>query len=111
VNFERLFAVGVLTALMGCSAKLVATRGDSKSAHAPVNEKSSRGGTVEYRTDGFGRDAKREDAYRKMHTFCGGPYAIVSENPRQEEGASFEYELGTTARSTRRFQVIEFNCK
>lgn len=76
--------VAGLMVLAGCTS---ASRVDSAlaetSAYAPANEEHV-DGEVAYLDAGARavRNARREDAYKKMHSFCGGDYVIV-----REEGA------------------------
>lgn len=64
---------------IGCSAKIINTKGDVFSEHAPTNEVW--GGTVQYNSHGskWHKEARRKDAYAKMHNFCNGPYRIAHE--------------------------------
>src|SRR5437899_12183915 len=67
--------------LAGCSANLIATRGNSRSPDAPVNEKDLSGGIVKLdcgttdlalviqKCEEKGRDA--------MRNYCGGPFRIT----------------------------------
>lgn len=73
-------ALGCLLSLAGCSASRVSVNDPSTSAYAPANEAS--GPEISYCNAGpkHARNARREDAYRKMHAACGGPYEIVREH-------------------------------
>jgi hypothetical protein len=64
-----------LAMLAGCTASNVNVRGPSSSAYAPINE-SGVSGEISYCNAGAKtvRDARREDAYKKMYASCGGPY-------------------------------------
>ena len=105
-------AVLVAIFLSGCSASVVATRGNSTSQFAPTNEKTERGGTVKYLNQGyqFARSARREDAYKKMYTQCGGPYRITSEGPRAEGGAVIPVGTGAYFADSQ-YWYINFECQ
>ena len=101
--------------LVGCSASMVKSAGESGSAYAPVNERSQ-AGLVKYLNDGasFIVNRRRESAYKQMFESCRGPYRIVAEgqqaegntvitsdNARTEGGASSTARTtGSTTRST-----------
>ena len=70
----------VLTLLSGCTASNVNVHGPSQSAYAPTNEAGT-SGEISYCNAGakLVRDARREDAYKKMYTSCGGAYEIIRE--------------------------------
>ena len=65
--------------LAGCSAGAVNTSGPETKPYAPSNKTAD--GDVRYLNAGAKsvRDARRDDAYRKMYEHCGGPYEIVRE--------------------------------
>ena len=75
-------AIVLLPLLAGCSATLV-TPPSIASRNAPVNE-ASKPAIVAYTLDGWDslERKRREDAYRKMHAHCGGPYRIDAEGPQ-----------------------------
>jgi hypothetical protein len=78
------------TLSLGCSASMVTKPGtvaSAPAAYAPVNE-GARPGVVKYLNEGIGsvREKRRQDAYKKMHEACGGPYRIDAEGPRVEGG-------------------------
>lgn len=85
----RIFSVTLMSLLLvGCgqSVFMVNTRGNSHSQYAPSNETSSRGGTIKYYNQGNDSivKARREESYKQMHDFCGGPYKIVKEMSHDE---------------------------
>jgi hypothetical protein len=98
--------------VLGCSAKMVSTHGDSNSAYAPVNEKSSRGGIVKYLNGGAKsvKAARKEDAYKKMHDFCGGPYKIVSEDPHNDGGYAQANGNGGASYGSYQYLYLKFEC-
>jgi hypothetical protein len=63
----------------GCSAGKVNTAGPETQPYAPSNNTAD--GDVRYLNAGAKkiRDARRDDAYKKMHEHCGGAYEIVRE--------------------------------
>jgi hypothetical protein len=65
---------------LACSASSVNTNPPETSQYAPVNEQRS-DGEISYLNAGAKRvrEARRENAYKKMHDHCGGDYAIVKE--------------------------------
>jgi hypothetical protein len=70
-------------ALAACSASNVRTSIPETSRYAPVNEQVD--GEVSYLNAGAKtvRNARREDAYKKMHDHCGGAYEIVREEDQE----------------------------
>jgi hypothetical protein len=69
----------VATFLCGCSSGNVNTAGPETKPYAPTNVTAD--GDIRYLNAGAKsvRDARREDAYKKMYAHCGGPYEIVRE--------------------------------
>ncbi len=66
--------------LSGCSASSINTRDPARSSYGPSNEAAT-DGEISYCNAGakFVRNARREDAYKKMHAACDGRYEIVRE--------------------------------
>lgn len=64
---------------VGCSAGTVNSSGPETKPYAPSNNTAD--GDVRYLNAGAKvvRDARRDDAYKKMFAHCGGPYEIVRE--------------------------------
>ena len=95
---QRLFlCLAVLTyfVLSGCAAqvKMMSMPGtESSSPYAPINEKT-RGGLIRYLDEGGQekREARREDAYKKMHDACGGKYRIESESEAHTMEHDYRY--------------------
>jgi hypothetical protein len=89
-------ALIAVTAL-ACSARSINTAAPEAGQYAPANEVRA-DGEVSYLNAGAKRvrDARRADAYKKMHDHCGDSYEIIKEE--DQEGA-----LGTQRR-------IWFNC-
>lgn len=73
--------------LTGCSATMETTLNKS-TPNAPTNEIN--GGVVSYLNDGYLsiKQKRREDAYRQMHEQCNGPYQILEEAERSENGSA-----------------------
>lgn len=69
--------------LAACSASSVKTDIPEKSRYAPVGDDVD--GEVSYLNAGAKsvRNARREDAYKKMYEHCGGPYKIVREEDQE----------------------------
>jgi len=63
----------------GCSAGNVNSSSPETKPYAPTNNTAD--GDVRYLNAGAKkvRDARRDDAYKKMYAHCGGPYEIVRE--------------------------------
>jgi hypothetical protein len=74
--------------LTACTASQVSTKIPETSRYAPVNEEVD--GEVSYLNEGAKavRNARREDAYKKMYEHCGGPYEIVREEDQNAAWAS-----------------------
>jgi len=102
----RTFIVIVLSAsYMACTAEMVSQPGRIDSIYAPINQEN-RTGVVKYMNVGAQevREARKEDAYMKMHDACGGSYEIVKE---------WEGGLGgpnPTRWNTTPYWYIEFRC-
>ena len=66
-----------------CTASQVSTNIPETGSYAPVNEGFD--GEVSYLNAGAKsvRNARREDAYKKMYEHCGGAYEIVREEDQQ----------------------------
>lgn len=103
---NRIWAV-LLVVLTGCSATMVTTRGGGR--FAPVND--SKGGTVEYSLEGARSvvEKRRQDAYRKMHAYCGGAYKITSESLRKDGGSAVPIG-GVLFYGEERHNYIDFEC-
>ena len=73
--------------LTGCAAQMIQSAGSGGSPYAPLNN-GNRTGVVRYLIgDGdFFVNRRREDAYKKMYRSCVGPYVIVAEGEREENG-------------------------
>jgi hypothetical protein len=69
--------------LTACTASEVSTKIPETGRYAPVNEEAD--GEVSYLNIGAKavRNARREDAYKKMYEHCGGPYEIVREEEQE----------------------------
>ena len=97
--------------LFGCSASSVVKPGNSQhSKYAPQNE-SDRTGVIKYLNQGatFVRNSRREDAYKQMHSECGGRYNIVNEGIRAEGGAIIP--IGNSAiYADSQYVYIEYKC-
>lgn len=94
---------------VGCSASLQTTTKKS-TPYAPVNE--VHGGTASYLDEGykFVRVKRREDAYKKMHDYCQGPYKIVNEGvPADNDGTAVPIG-GVLFYGGQRHVEIKFEC-
>jgi len=94
--------------LSGCTATMQTTTRQS-TPYAPTNE--IRGGTVSYLDEGadFMRTRRREDAYKKMHDYCGGDYRIVSEGTRTDSGSAMPIG-GIVYENVEKTVLIKFAC-
>ena len=89
------YLITLLTLLLtACSASNVNVRGPSNSAYAPVNERGV-AGEISYCNAGAKsvRDARRDDAYKKMHAQCGGAYSIVREEDQHPAFCTMERRI------------------
>ena len=74
--------------MCGCTARMVAPVGSTHpDPNAPVNE-AERPGVVSYLNEGIAsvRQARRRNAYQKMHDACHGPYRIDQEGDQVDGG-------------------------
>ncbi len=109
----------ILTAsfLSGCTASMVNTVGNSTSQYAPTNERDLRGGTVKYLNQGATSIIKRrrENAYKQMFTYCGGPYRIATESSQDNGGVSVVSpgpgNLNTAYGLPQQYWYIDFQCE
>jgi hypothetical protein len=100
-----------LVLLTACAASMVSSAKPSDSPDAPINERT-RTGVVKYLNDGAGfvKSKRREDAYKKMHESCGGPYRIVAEGPKEEGGVVVATSSETAALLESHFWYIQYAC-
>lgn len=70
--------------VVGCTASSINTATPEAGAYAPANEVRA-DGEVSYLNAGAKvvRDARRTDAYKKMHDHCGGEYEIIKEEDQR----------------------------
>ena len=82
-----LSAALTLVTLGACGATMIQSAGADGSRYAPLDD-GRRMGLVKYQIDdeNFFVKRRREDAYKKMYQSCGGPYYIVAEGARIENG-------------------------
>jgi hypothetical protein len=85
-----------LFALTSCTAQMIVPPGNTKSKYAPANQSSNKG-IVKYSTEGARSvvEARREDAYKRMYSACGGRYIIVSEGMKPEGAYSMPVNTGS----------------
>lgn len=78
------FAIASTLLVLGCSASSINTKVAEAGPYAPANEQQS-DGEVSYLNAGVKavRDARRADAYEKMHNHCRGAYEIVKEEEQR----------------------------
>lgn len=93
-NVKKLYLICLSAAMSGCSASNVNMHGPSTSLYAPINETLSTG-EISYCNAGAKsvRDARREDAYKKMYEACGGKYAIVHEEDQNPAFCKMERRI------------------
>jgi len=97
--------------LCACTAKMVAPPGSTTpDPNAPVNE-ANRPGVVSYLNEGISsvRQARRRNAYQKMHDACKGPYRIDREGDHVDGGVVVASGYVAVASSTHRW-YIQFSC-
>lgn len=84
----------VAVSAAACSASKVNVRGPSNAPYAPLNEQGITG-EVAYCNAGIRtvRNARRDDAYRKMHAQCGGAYEIVREEDQRPAWCQMERRI------------------
>lgn len=98
--------------LTGCAgAEIVSLHGNSASPHAPSNEAASRGGVMKYESGNPGHAQRgRDDAYKKMHEFCRGPYKITQESLGKQTGDVVPY-AGVYWVDNQEFVYLNFECE
>src|SRR5437773_1538434 len=97
--------------LCACTAKMVAPPGSTTpDPNAPINE-VGRPGVVSYLNEGISsvRQARRRNAYKKMHDACAGPYRIDREGDQVDGGVVVGgAHVAVLTRSHRWY--IQFSC-
>ena len=70
--------------MLGCTASSINTAAPESGDYAPANMTGA-DGDVSYLNAGAKkvRDARRADAYKKMHDDCGGEYEILKEEDQE----------------------------
>ena len=70
--------------MLGCTASSINTAAPESGAYAPANATRA-DGEVSYLNAGAKkvRDARRADAYKKMHDHCSGEYEIIKEEDQE----------------------------
>jgi hypothetical protein len=83
-NRRAWFAGTFLLVSLGCTASSINTGAPEAGPFAPVNEARA-DGEVSYLNAGAKavRDARRTDAYKKMHDHCHGEYEILKEEDQK----------------------------
>jgi hypothetical protein len=97
--------------LIGCAAQMVVNPGSqADSPYSPINE-ASRPGIIRYLSEGAQpvKEARRNDAYRKMYEACGGKYRILREGSRSEGGVVVPTGSGALYADSQ-YIYIEFEC-
>ena len=89
-------------ALLACVSSTIEGRGNG-GAYAPANEQ--RGGSLRY----YEGTKSRDDAYREMFTYCGGPYEIAAERD-VNRGMTTNYSRYNTTTTASIEHVIDFRC-
>ncbi len=84
---RRFLVIAIAIPSVGCGATLIQSAGANGSPYAPLDD-GRRTGLVKYQIDDgdYFIRRRREDAYKKMYQSCSGPYLIVAEGPRVENG-------------------------
>lgn len=98
----------VVPFMSGCYSSLE-TRLNKSTKYAPINE--IRGGIASYSNQGFRWqiEGSREGAYKKMSSYCGGPYRILEEGENARGGAGVS--VGRSAfYNSQRYREIKFEC-
>lgn len=102
--------------LVGCSSGQIQSNTDHLSPYAPVNVNESGVHSVSYLDDGanFFRDARREDALKKMFEYCEGRYFLLNEQEKIVGGNQTIHQktldgyISTTLSS--RYITFNFKC-
>jgi hypothetical protein len=89
--------------LFACASSTIESRGGG--AFAPVNEQ--RGGSLRF----FEGSKSRDDAYREMFAYCGGPYEISDERD-VNRGVNTSYNRYSSSATTTTLveHIIDFRC-
>jgi hypothetical protein len=112
--------VVVVIFLSGCtSADILRKPGEvtQQSKYSPENEKKADDsiGVMRYLNEGapFVREARREDAYKKMYNLCNGKYELADETDSETTPTTFvtETKTGFTAQTlSSTYTYIYFRC-
>ncbi|QSX31993.1 hypothetical protein JYB87_09315 [Shewanella avicenniae] len=117
---KLLLSIPFIILVTGCtSANVVRVPGEISKAskYGPIDEKATVNdiGIVQYLNEGIDsvRDARREDAYKKMFKLCNGKYEIVGESNSETDPMTFVNKtynglVATTVSST--YKYIYFKC-
>src|SRR5438105_14234781 len=103
--------VPVVLGLCACTSKMVSRPGSmSPDPYAPLNE-ADRPGVVSYLNEGIGsvRQARRRNAYKKMHDACNSPYRIDREGDQVDGGVVVGGAHSAVGTKTHRW-YIQFSC-
>jgi len=107
----RTLLIPFMLSLCACSSKMVAPPGSTTpDPNAPINE-ADRPGVVSYLNEGISsvRQARRRNAYKKMHDACAGPYRIDREGDQVDGGVVVGgAHVAVLTRSHRWY--IQFSC-
>ena len=97
--------------LSGCATtQMVSSHKKSNSPYAPINEESTVRGTVRYEIgSNAAMEKRREEAYKRMHEHCGGPYRIEAEGARAEQTEAFLIGGAMFSEATKAW-YIDFQC-
>lgn len=102
----------IIALIQGCASAFVVNPDSTPSKYAPKGYK--RKGTVKYLNQGadFVIKSRREDAFKKMHTSCGGEYKITSEGERVDsDGIFVPVGGGMTGFFQSKYWYISFECE
>src|SRR5437763_15974860 len=107
----RTWLIPFMLSLCACSSKMVAPPGSTTpDPNAPINE-ADRPGVVSYLNEGISsvRQARRRNAYKKMHDACAGRYRIDREGDQVDGGVVVGgAHVAVLTRSHRWY--IQFSC-
>lgn len=118
---KKFIAVVLIISISGCTANMVQHPYAAKtvSKYAPTNEQQDTSGVgiTSYMNEGHSsvREARREDAYKKMYEACDGEYVILGQS--SSETGDFYYTQGMsngnsyTTNLSSTYVYIKFQCK
>ncbi|MCG7584591.1 hypothetical protein [Photobacterium sp. OFAV2-7] len=114
MKFISIFFSALL--LIGCSAGEIQSNTDHLSPYAPLNASDTGIHSIAYLDEGADlvRDARREDAFKKMFDYCDGRYVLLDEQGQVVGGNQTIHQetldgyISTTLSS--RYRTFYFKC-